>query len=682
MSSIKVFHSIMNRTEKSPCSVIALALSLAVLFLITHPYTGIRHDAILYTAQALYNAHPEHFSHDLFFEFGSQDNWTIYGRIFAKLISAFGLRASNLACLIAIQALWWSGMWRLAKKLLPAPWHWLAMFLVACMPSDYGAGLVFSYDEGFLTARLPAEALGLWAIASMLEGRHRIAIVLTIVATAVHPLIGGASLVFVVLGRTPRVKWWRLLPLALMIFAVVEMPPLKVFHLYPFDPEWRSIARYNVPFLFPTLWSLTEWNKVCWAIALPAALCANQAQDHRALWSNLTLIGIAGIALTTIADLAGQDAIWIQMQPWRTLWLLTLMQWPAAILLVRRERHTRPTLIWLLAICWLLLDVGGGFIALAVAATLHAAARRRAPAAPGARLADLTPALRRTWIGTTVAAATIWVIYQCAYQVGRVAYPTGSVMFDIPWLETLIHTHLVITLAAVLAVLNLSRKRIAAIGLPVILAAFAAYGLVNIDQRSEAARILEAGADRADFTPFEGTVARGAIVYWDGPADEVVYPWLMMKTSSYYSSTQAAGLIFHRRTTFEAVRRVELIKQDPRAARPRDGHDTDRKSTVFVSRYEYVPLNRAGIRHICADPVLDFIVSHRHYPELSTGYAWSPEPENTVWLYDCRSIRTTAAAQDASSVRIQPLDRTTAIPARPTARGGASPPRHAQVRDV
>ncbi|KVM93615.1 hypothetical protein [Burkholderia diffusa] len=672
----------MNWTEKSPCSVIALALSLAVLFLIAHPYTGIRHDAILYTAQALYNAHPEHFSHDLFFEFGSQDHWTIYGRIFAKLISAFGLRTSNLACLIAVQALWWTGMWRLAKKLLPAPWHWLALFCVACMPSDYGAGLVFSYDEGFLTARLPAEALGLWAIGSMLGGRHRIAIALTVVATAIHPLIGGASLVFVVLGRMPSVKWWRLLPIALMIFAVAEMPPFKVLHLYPFDPEWRSIARYNVPFLFPTLWSLTEWSKVCWAIALPAALCAHQAQDHRSLWSNLTLIGVAGIALTTIADLAGQDALWIQIQPWRTLWLLTLMQWPAAILLVRRERHARPTLIWLLAICWLLLDVGGGFIALAVAAALHAAARRQGPAAPGARLADLAPAHRHTWIGTTLAAAAIWVIYQCAYQVGRVAYPTGSVMFDIPWLETLIHTHLAVTLVAVLAMLNLSRKRIAAIGLPVILATLATYGIVNIDQRSEAARIMEADADCADLAPFKGTVARGNIVYWDGPADEVVYPWLMMKTSSYYSSTQAAGLIFHRQTTFEAVRRVELIKQDPHAARPGGGYDANRKSTVFVSRYEYVSLSRAGIQHICADPVLDFIVSHRHYPELATGDVWSPEPENTVWLYDCRSIRTTVATQDASSARMQPLGRTNAIPARSPVRSGASPPRHAQVRDV
>ncbi|VWB86470.1 hypothetical protein BLA13014_03996 [Burkholderia aenigmatica] len=674
----------MNRTENRPCSVIALALSLAVLFLITHPYTGIRHDAILYTAQALYNAHPENFSHDLFFEYGSQDQWTIYGRIFAKIVSAFGLRASNLAGLIVAQALWWSGIWRLTKRLLPEPWHWLSLCLIACMPSDYGAGLIFSYDEGFLTARLPAEALGLWAIALMFDRRYRMAIALALVATAVHPLIGGVSLVFVVLDRMPRVTWWRLLPLALIAFAVVEMPAFKALHLYPFDPAWRSIAQFNVPFLFPTLWSVNAWSKACWAIAVPAMLCATRVQDHRTQWSTLTLIGVAGVALTTIADLTGQDAVWIQLQPWRVLWLLTLMQWPAAILLVRRERHARPTLIWLLAICWLLIDVGGGIVALAIAAALHAAARWPALRAPRALRGDFAPALRYTRIGVTLVAAIVWIVFQCAYQVSRIQYPTGSVMLDLPWLETLIHTHLVVTLIALLAMLNLSRNRIAVVGLPVILAAFAAYGLVNIDQRSEPTKIMEAGADRADFAPFEGTVARGNIVYWDGPADEVVYPWLMMRTSSYYSPAQAAGLIFHRRTTFEALRRLELIKQDPYAARPRGNHDAGQKSTVFVSKYEYLPLTRTGIRHICADPVLDFIVSHQRYPELATRYAWSPEPNSTVWLYDCRSIRTTAAGQDASLVYAQPASQKTVVPARPPTafRRGASRPRHAQVHDV
>lgn len=674
----------MDRTATPPHSIIALALSLAVLFLITHPYTGIRHDAILYTAQALYNMHPAHFPHDLFFEFGSQDSWTIYGRIFAKLISAFGLRTSNLACLIAAQALWWSGMWRVATKLLPAPWHWLCLFLVACMPSEYGAELIFSYDEGFLTARLPAEALGLWAIASTLERRHGIAVALTIVATAIHPLTGGVSLAIAILGWMPRVKWWPLLPFALVAFAVIELSPFNVLHLHPFDPEWLAVARFNVSSLFPTLWNLNAWSKACWAIALPAVLCGTRPQKNRTLWSQLTLVGVAGLALSTVADLAGRDAAWIQLQTWRTLWLLTLMQWPAAFLLVRHEIRTRPMLIWALAISWLLLDMGGGILALLIAISLHAAARIQTPGASAPLFGEITPLLRYSLTGATLVAIAVWVKYQFAYQFGHQISLTGSVAYDIGLMETLIHTRLVIMLAAFLAALNLSRHRITIIGLPVVLATLAAYGLVNIDQRSEPAKIMEAGADRADVTTFKGTVARGDIVYWDGPPDEVVYPWLMMRTSSYYSSIQAAGLIFHRRTTFEAVRRFERIKQDPYAARPRGDDNANRGATVFVSKYTYVPLTRAGVQHVCADPVLDFIVSHRHYPELSTHHTWSPGSGDTVWLYDCRSIRTRAADQAASLVRAQQARTTGATPVLPPAsrRGGASPSRDARAHSV
>ena len=161
----------MNHTARHRPAQITLVLSLAVLFLLTHPYTGIRHDAILYTTQALHNSHPGPFARDLFFQFGSQDDWTIYGKLYSSLISTFGIRASNFAGLFAAQVLWWSGMWCLARKLLPAPWHWFCLFLVACMPGEYGSSMGFSYDEIFLTARLPAEGLGLWAVALTLERR-------------------------------------------------------------------------------------------------------------------------------------------------------------------------------------------------------------------------------------------------------------------------------------------------------------------------------------------------------------------------------------------------------------------------------------------------------------------------------------------------------------------------------
>jgi len=636
-------HSITDRFAASRWSTIALALSFAVLFLLTHPYTGIRHDAILYTAQALYNDHPARYSHDLFFEFGSQDAWTIYGRIYGKLVSAFGIRTSNLVGLIAAQLIWWTGAWRLTKKLLPAPWHWLSLFLIACLPAVYGPGLIFSYDEGFLTARLPAEALGLWAIAMTLERRYWVAVVLTLVAVAIHPLIGSVSFIVVVLGRMHRVKWWTLLPFGLLAFAVIQLLPFHALHLHPFDPQWRALVRSKVPYLFVNLWDMGDWSRACWVIALPAAIWATQAGDQRTLWSNLTLLGVAGVAVAALAGLTGQDAFWIQVQPWRVLWLLTVMQWPAAILLVRHEGRTRPALIWMFAICWLLLDVGGGIVALMIAAALHMQARRGESGTHRTLFGNLSAQLRYALLGLTVIAAIVWFIYGLAYHHAREVYPTGSLALGSSWLEALIHTRFVVALVALLFMLSLSGDRRVIIGLSAVLAALTAYGLINLDQRSEPAKIMEARTDRAGSAPFEGIVMPGATVYWDGPGTEIVYPWLMMKTSSYYSTYQTSGMIFHRRTTFEAMRRLRLIKQGSPAVQPHGANDADGKLDVQGGPpSKFVALTEAGIRHVCADPVLDFIVSDRHYADLATGDTWSPTPGKIYWLYDCHHIRTTA----------------------------------------
>jgi len=635
---VTISHGMTQTTRHRPAQI-TLALCLAVLFLLTHPYTGIRHDAILYTAQALYNLHPVNFAGDLFFRFGSQDSWTIYGTLYSKLISTFGIRASNLACLFVAQVLWWSGAWRLIRKLLPPPWHWFSLFFVACMPADYGSSMIFSYDEIFLTARLPAEGLGLWAIALTLERRNAAAFALAAIATAIHPLIGAVSLAIVALHMTPRVKWLPIFLIALTAFAIIELPLFPSLHLQPFDPEWRGVAQYNQPILFPTLWTINAWSMACWAIALPAIMCSIERPENRRFWSNLTLVGVAGLAFSTVADAIGQDAIGIQLQTWRVLWLLTLMQWPAIALLIGRASRTRPMLIWLLGLCWLLLDVGGGIIALSIAVVLFVDAHRKTPSESAALRGAIPLLCRNLLICTTLVCVSLWLVWQAFYHHERVLYPIGSIQFNVGLLEALIHTRLAIVIAAMLIVLNLARDRITSCVLYVMLIALGAYGLVNSDQRSDIAKVLEARLDHANLAPFEDQVPAGGIVYWDGPPDELVYAWLLMKRSSYFSPLQAGGMIFHRETAFEAIRRFARIKRDDRAGRPPGKSDTADELALLSRQTSHTPLSSTALNYVCQDPVLDFVVSRSKYPDLSTHRAWSPGGQVEYWLYDCRLIR-------------------------------------------
>jgi hypothetical protein len=530
------------------------------LFLLAHPYRGIWHDAVLYTVQALRDAQPEHFRHDLFFQFGSQDDWTLYGKIYQRLIGLLGIRASNLLGLAVAQALWWSGMWRLSRQFLPAPWHWVCLLFVAGMPADYGDALIFTYDEFFLAARLPAEALSLWALAFALERRTTAALAMAFVAMAIHPLMGAVGFATVLLATTARYARWRIFAVALAVFAVAQFLTPASFAIHPFDSKWLDVLRTEVPFLFPSKWSLSSWSKVCWVIALPSILAATEAKERRSVWGSLALVGVAGVSFSVVADLAGHDAFWIQVQPWRVLWLLTAMQWVAVISLVRREWHERPALLWLLGICWLGLELlGSGIAALVIAALMHGARLMKARSRSVKLFKELTTPFKACLIVATVAAVAFGVLYQIVVYTARAAVWPGTLKFDFPVLEAVIHTRLMVVLVCAFSIAFRLRQRFAPAVLFVSLISLCAYAIVNIDQRSPAAKIMETNLDAPGRAPFAGRVAAGQMVYWDGPPEEIVYPWFLMQTASYFSPKQSAGMVFHRATTFEALRRFAIV---------------------------------------------------------------------------------------------------------------------------
>jgi hypothetical protein len=349
-----------------------------------------------------------------------------------------------------------------------------------------------------------------------------------------------------------------------------------------------------------------------------------------------------------VADLIGQDALWIQLQTWRTLWLLTMMQWPAIVLLIRGSGRTRPMLIWLLALCWMLLDIGGGIIALCIAVTLLVDLRRTASSLDAVRFGAIPVSFRYVLIGASVLCAPIWLIWQMGYHYGQELYSNRMLAFHVNWLELAVHTRLVIEFVAILIVLNLGRDRVRIAVLYLLLAMLFAFGVVNFDQRTAVAKTVEARLDHPGLAPFDGLVPAGDVVYWDGGVDEILYPWLLMKTSSYFSAFQAGGIIFHRETTIEAIRRFSRIKLDAQAGRPprkTSAHDV----TLFTLPPRNAHLSRAALEHVCQDPIVDFIVSRGNYPDLSTHRAWSPDQRLDYWLYDCRQVRALTSERTTAS---------------------------------
>ncbi len=638
----------LRHASNSVGSTIPVLLLLATVFCLTHPYTGIRHDAILYTAQAIYNAHPQNFHHDLFFQFGSQDDWTLYGKLYSKLIEGMGIRDGNKIGLIAGQLLWWTGMWRISRKLLPAPWHWIALLFIAGMPPDYGEGFVFSYDEMFLTARLPAEALGLWALSFALDRRPIVAFAIAVAAMTLHPLIGAvgfATVLFCVIHRAP---WWRLSAALLVLFALLQYFTPVGFAIHPFDAAWQQAIRSEVVFLFPSKWDLISWSKACWVIALPLIVASGETEDRKILWRALALIGIAGVSFAYVADIVGHDAMWIQLQLWRVLWLLTAMQWIAYLTLLHRERTTRPALIWILALCWMVLEIGGGCAALGIA--VLAQSRCFDPSRqPMVFIQSRLPRYRLYLTILTIPALLFLALSQHAFSIVRAEYWAGSVRVDMPWIETGIHSRLMALLLAGLCLTYLLRDKRANAVFYVSLAALLAYAVANVDQRSPIAAAMEAQLDTPQRAPFVGRVTPGQMVYWDGLPEEIMYPWFLMKTASYFSEEQTSGIVFHRQTTFEALRRAAIIRQNDGSPAP--AGPVSARDLLHRDLGTFKPLTQDGIVRVCRQPALDFVISPEHYVGISTDQRWWATPQQPYWLYDCRRINAMAGQANASGTQ-------------------------------
>ena len=70
---------------------LTLGLFAAASWIATHRYHGIWHDGVLYAGQAVFRLDPLPFAKDLFFAFGSQDQFTVFTGIYSQVVQMLGL---------------------------------------------------------------------------------------------------------------------------------------------------------------------------------------------------------------------------------------------------------------------------------------------------------------------------------------------------------------------------------------------------------------------------------------------------------------------------------------------------------------------------------------------------------------------------------------------------------------
>lgn len=153
-----------------------------------------------------------------------------------------------------------------------------------------------------------------------------------------------------------------------------------------------------------------------------------------------------------------------------------------------------------------------------------------------------------------------------------------------------------------------------------------------------------------DYPLYSGQAKPGDTVYWQSRPDSV---WYLLGTVGYASGVQAFGIVFSEKMTLELARRLQRVALTDvgtglvTAGQAGPGfvlkhlRSQGKSAPHNLHSYEASTMTEAGLRFLCADPELDFIVHDQSFG----GYVRAMEFEilesrRVAWnLYDCRRIR-------------------------------------------
>lgn len=609
---------------------VLLFMLLLALWFFSHPYQGIWDDGVFYAVQALARLRPEVYGKDLFFLYGSQDEFTLFSPIYAAFIRLFGLDRAMPLILLSGYALWFGSTMLLAGRLLRGFPFWLGLVLVIAMPRSYG-NVPMEYAENFLTPRLIAEGLTLLSIALLLLEKRLASLAALAAAFAMHPLMALAGAAFVGLYLAcdrPKAALGigALASAAILLLGWMDAPPFgRLFSVM--DKEWLQLAMARSDYVFWDKWRYEEWgNRSLLSFSLLAAAAAAKGWQRRVFLLPL-VIGAAALLLFWLGTSVFHNVLLIQLQTWRWLWLTQLFSYLAAAWLVgelwQRDRASRLLLLGFLT-AWLTLDSIGGLLAVLVCGMFIRHTRQ--PIVIPDRLASplyALPVLATAWW-----LANTWL--QATSSTLTKTPGSPSLEFGLVWLMYFLSAAGgVIAVLIFLAVWRYGADRrkpvhLAAVAVVVFLLMFS---LAFLDHQGTRPRFYAHQALRDPMPSFSRLIPAGAVVYWE---DGVQMAWFGLSRASYASYAQTVGLIFNRQTAIEGKRRVDRLA----ALGVKDGIFAPAKNQAALPEGSF-----AGLVHVCHDPVLDYVILSKdfgagvielHVEKISGKY---------FYLYDCAQLR-------------------------------------------
>ncbi len=524
-------------------SLTAFLILLASLFL-SHPYTGIRHDAILYAGDALARLKPGQLSQDLYFLFGSQGQYTILPAIYAFLIAQAGLGLGTQIGMLAAQLAYLGATIYFIRGFAPdRKWFYCCLSVVLGW-TMYGGLRIFAYSEIFLTSRSFAEPVVLLSLGLVYRQRVIAAITVMLLAALIHPLIAatGFIMLWVVLSFDHR-RWLWLAPIGLGLLGLLGLmqigPFSDVFARY--DPDWLTHVKEVNAHAFISHWSLFDFGIIVFDVVALYLLVSRVNNPRLSRFAVAAMLaGLGAMAVSYLFVDLGESVFWGKLQIWRTLWIMHWMAMaslPLTLLALWGRQENGRVAALLLTVGWMApFSVAPGLVAL-MALVIDCWPSH----------IKVTRSLTRFLIlATGLCAAIIVGQYEMSiFKSGDLLHRPAELIFSQIFAINILIMLLCIFLWWI-AQRQLLLTLLISVGL--VLIALSAW-----DQRSVWTRALESHPLSQQIWP--GIVEPSAKVYW---YRDLMAPWVLLGRGNYYTQQQGSGAVFSRGMVLELERRRKL----------------------------------------------------------------------------------------------------------------------------
>ncbi len=310
-----------------------LWISLFVLFVfdaLANPYAGIVHDARLYALQALSYIHPGRYNQDLFFLFGSQDSYSVFSPIYAQFIKLLGLQNGSFVLYLLSKGIYFLSLLLFFREFCKN--KTIAFLAAVVILSDNIHYIFFDINEPFLTPRIAAQAFSLFSLWAVLKSRLFWTILFLLLSALFHPIMAVGAGSIACITWAIRKEWKNISLSAILLLSGCFM--IKTFSpdffnqltiMQPFDLEWHAIVLERSPHLFPGEWTRDEWILILISTAVAVFSCFFILNDQKNIIAAAIITTGFCIFLTAVFTNFFPFSFPIQIQPWRSFWILRIL---------------------------------------------------------------------------------------------------------------------------------------------------------------------------------------------------------------------------------------------------------------------------------------------------------------------------------------------------------------------